>query len=138
MDEQIQIKTGGIEGKLQGVGNFYLVISIITLVLVAIHSQDTIIKQSGLSSVWMIIGIGALVQGIIFWILFKAGAEVIRLLKKLNGIPYGGIISEINEVENDSEYACTNCGSTVNKDSKFCPGCGVSFEEKEESEQKFK
>lgn len=131
MSEQRQIRTGGIESKLDGVGTFYLVISIIGLIACIILSQDEALKQTGLSSLWIGFGIGAIAQGIIFWILFKAGAEVIRLLKKLNGLPYGGIISET--IGDGTEYTCTDCGAPVAPDSKFCTQCGVNFEEQKET-----
>jgi hypothetical protein len=132
MSEQKHMRTGGVEGKLDGVGTFYLIISIIGLIGCIILSQDKLIKQTGLSDFWIALGIGAIAQGIIFWILFKAGAEVIRLLKKLNGLPYGGEISET--IGDWAEYTCTDCGSPVSPDSKFCTQCGANFEEQKEKE----
>jgi len=132
MSENQQTRTGGIESKLDGVGIFYLVISIIGFVAFIILSQSEPIKQTGLSSFWIGLGIGVIAQGIIFWILFEAGAEVIRLLKKLNGLPYGGKISET--YGNGTEYTCTECGTPVAPNAKFCTNCGVNFEEEEKVE----
>lgn len=129
MSEQQQVRTGGIENQLDGVGIFYLIISIIGLIACIILSQDETIKQTGLSSLWIGLAIGVIAQGIIFWILFKAGAEVIRLLKKLNGLPYGGVISET--YGSGTQYTCTECGTPVAPNAKFCTNCGVSFEEEE-------
>lgn len=132
MTGQKQIRTGGVESKLDGVGAFYLIISILGLIGCIIISQDETVKQTGLSSFWIALGLGAIAQGIIFWILFKAGAEVIRLLKKLNGLPYGG---EISETEGDgAEYNCTDCGAPVSQDSKFCTQCGANFEKQQATE----
>ena len=127
MPEQKQPRTGGVEGKLDGAGSFYLFLSIIALAVCIYLSQDDAVKKIGLSSLWIGLGIGALAQGIVFWILFQAGAEVIRLLKKLNGLPYGGTISET--AGEGSEYKCTDCGAPVTPDSKFCTQCGTKFDE---------
>ena len=132
MAEQKQTRTGGVESKLDGVGTFYLIISIISLIGCIILSQDETIKQTGLSSFWVALGLGAIAQGIIFWILFKAGAEIIRLLKKLNGLPYGGEISVT--IGEGAEYNCTDCGAPVAPDSKFCTQCGANFEEQKGTE----
>lgn len=130
MEEQRQTKSGAIESKLDGVGSFYLFISILSMVICILLSQEESVKQTGLSSFWIALGIGSTAQGIIFWIVFKASAEVIRLLKKLNGISYTGDIS--GTVDNSVEYSCTDCGAPVTSDSKFCPNCGASFENEKE------
>jgi DNA-directed RNA polymerase subunit RPC12/RpoP len=132
MSEQQQTRTGGIENQLDGVGIFFLIVSIIGLIVCIILSQEETIKQTGLSSFWIGLGIGVVAQGIIFWILLKAAAEVIRLLKKLNGLPYGGIISET--YGSGTQYTCTECGTPVAPDAKFCTNCGVNFEEEEKEE----
>lgn len=133
MPEQKPTLTGGIEGKMDGVGAFYLVMSIIAMVLIFIESTGEPIQKLGLSYFWIGLGIGVLAQGIIAWILFRAGGEIIRLLKKLNGIPYGGAISEAKSpsmsAREEDDYVCTNCNSKISKDAKFCPNCGVEFEE---------
>ena len=131
MSQQKQIRDGGIESQLDGVGIFYLVISIIGLIVCIVLSQDETIKQTGLSSFWIGLGIGVIAQGIVFWILFKAGAEVIRLLKKLNGLPYGAVISET--AGSGVEYTCTECGAPVAPMANYCTHCGVNFEEQEET-----
>ncbi|HQF42560.1 MAG TPA: zinc-ribbon domain-containing protein [Ignavibacteriaceae bacterium] len=133
MSEQQQTRTVGIENQLDGVGIFYLIISIIGLIACIVLSQDEAIKQTGLSSFLIGLGIGVIAQGIVFWILFKAGAEVIRLLKKLNGLQYDGVISGTEG--SGTEYTCTECGTPVAPDAKFCTNCGVSFEEKEEEKE---
>jgi predicted ATP-dependent serine protease len=34
---------------------------------------------------------------------------------------------------NDTQYECSECGSSVNADFKYCPKCGASLEESTES-----
>lgn len=128
MSDQQQVRTGGIENQLDRVGIFYLIVSIIGLIACIILSQDETIKQTGLSSFWIGLGIGVIAQGIIFWILFKAGAEIIRLLKKLNNLPFGGQISQVTN-EEDLEYSCSICGSAVEQNSKYCTECGAKLDE---------
>ena len=130
MSDQQQTRTGGIESLLDGVGTFYLTVSIIGLIVCIILSQEETIKQTSLSSFWIGPGIGVIAQGIMLWILFKAAAEVIRLLKKLNGLPYGGVIAEI--YGSGTQYTCTECGTPVAPNAKFCANCGVKFENEEE------
>ncbi len=132
MSEQKKLRSGGIESLLEGVGLFYLVISIISFFICVFFSQDEVIKETSSSSFWIVLGIGVLAQGIIFWILFKAGSEIIRLLKKLNGLPYGGIISKT--VGGGVEYSCTKCGASVSPNSNFCTQCGANFDDEEEEE----
>ena len=124
-EDEIQVKkerTGGIESKLDGAATFYLVLSILALIVCLVMSQDEVTKKIGFSSFWIGIGIGATAQGILFWILFRAGAEVVRLLKKLNGLPYAGSISK-TEGETPS-YVCTDCGAQVSLIDKLCTQCG--------------
>ena len=133
MSDQQQSRTGGIENQLDGVGIFCLIISFFGLIACIFLSQNETIKQTNLSSFWIGLGIGVIAEGIIFLILFKAGAEVIRLLKKLNGIPYGGVISGTHEI--GDQYTCTECGTTVAQDAKFCTNCGVNFEGEEKEKE---
>lgn len=123
-------KDSGVEGRLEGVGTFYIIISIIALIVTLIISQGEQIKNTVLSTLWIAIGISFLAQGIIFMILFQAGAEVIRLLKKLNNLPYSGTISNEKEATVEvNDYTCSECGSVVDKNAKYCAACGVKLEE---------
>ena len=127
MANEVQPRRGGIEGQLDGVGGFILFLSVVALVVSFVLSQDEAAKKLGLSSLWIVLGIGALAQGIIFWVLFRAGSEVIRLLKKLNHLPFGGSISEAEG--GGSEYTCTDCGEPASEEAQFCTKCGSKFTE---------
>ncbi|MEI7907663.1 MAG: zinc-ribbon domain-containing protein, partial [Bacteroidota bacterium] len=64
-------------------------------------------------------------QGIIFKTLFDAAAEVIMLLKKLNGLSYCGSIS--NSEGDGESFLCRHCGEPVTKKDKYCTQCGASL-----------
>lgn len=127
MSEQKVVHTGGIESKLDGVAIFYIFISIIALIACIVVSQSDASQKTGFSVLWIAIGIGALAQGVIAWILFQAGAEAIRLLKKLNGLPYAGVISETKGSE--EYFECTDCHTRVSSDANVCPKCGAKFDD---------
>lgn len=127
MPKEKDVRTGGIESKLDSVAGFYIFVSVIALVACIVLSQSDAYARSGLSVFLIIIGILALLQGIIAWILFRAGGEVIRLLKKLNGLPYAGFISETEGSEEGFE--CSECHSPVSADAKVCPKCGAELDE---------
>ncbi len=119
-------RTGGIESKLEGVATLYLVLSIFVLIGCIFISQGDPAKSLGISSLWIGLGVGALLQGIVFWILFEAGAEVIRLLKKIAGLPYAGRISE---TDGDAEaFSCSDCGAPVSVIDNYCTQCGVKLD----------
>jgi hypothetical protein len=126
MPEEKRARTGGVESKLDGVATFYLVLSVIALFACIFISQDDAVKKMGLSTFWIGLGIGALAQGVVFWILFQAGAEVIRLLKKIGGLPYAGRISE-TKGEGES-FVCTDCGAPVSILDKYCTQCGSKLD----------
>jgi hypothetical protein len=72
-----------------------------------------------------ITAIVAFVQGSVIDLLFKAGAEIIRLLKKSNGLKFNGEISGPTFVVS---YVCSACGVVVPPIKTKCGGCGVEFE----------
>lgn len=121
---KIQFRYGGIKSKLDGVGIFYWIASIVGFIICIFLSQRKTIESDELSSFWIGFEVITLAQGIIFSIMFKAAAEVVRLLKKLNELPYGGEISELSF----GGYKCNECGASVNQNENICPLCGVSFE----------
>ena len=84
--------SGGSEGKLNGLGIFLFIIGIIGFVVCIIvsgHVTKTSVNHDwgtgGFSPSWIISGMICLVQGIAFLIILNAGADIIRLLKKLSG-----------------------------------------------------
>ena len=117
-------QSNSIESQLDGIGLFIIFISIISAIGLIYFSQDETIKQSGSSVIYIAIGIAIFLQGIIWRIIVRAGAEIIRLLKKLNDISYTGLITG-----EDEEIVCSECGAVVIEDAKFCPECGTNLAE---------
>lgn len=54
------------------------------------------------------------------WLVLRAVAEIIRLQKKANGLPYGGRISEATAVIIEK---CPSCGAVLYSDDR-CERCG--------------
>ncbi len=52
------------------------------------------------------------------------GVIVILLLKSKPGDTKG-----IKEIKEDSAWVCPECGVTIRENDKFCPKCGIEFEE---------
>ena len=125
--------SGGIEGKMSGLGNFFFIIGIIGIIACVIESGN-VSKistssgwgEDGFSTIWIAYGVYILIHGIALFILMKAGAEVIRLLKKLNGLKFGG---KISEPEIETQLQCSECGQIVSEDDLKCTKCGKEFED---------
>ncbi|MBL7075078.1 hypothetical protein ISS37_07560 [candidate division KSB1 bacterium] len=101
IDKEITGYAGGKEGRMSGLATFFIIIGIIGLIacfilagFVTKTSKSSSWGENGLSPIWIALGIVCLIQGIALSIVLSAGAEVIRLLKKQNGLEYGGKISK--------------------------------------------
>jgi len=133
--------SGGKEGQMSGLAIVFLGIGILSLIACVIFSGFVTKTSSysewganGLSPFWFALGLGCLIQGIFLFIVIGAGAEIIRLLKKQNGLNFGGKISEASPVYN---FQCSECKKEIKKvlipeeigDSlpKECPHCRVKF-----------
>ena len=103
---------GGVENKLAGWGVFFMVIGVIGLLV-------GIFMLLSEQPIGLVIGFGLFLQGMLIRVLFDGGAEVIRLLKSSNGLPYNGSISGVMYV-----YKCSNCGTQAWADDKICRKCG--------------
>lgn len=112
--------TGGREGQMSSLATFFLLVGIFGLI------ATLIIWGITKSPITVPLGVFALFQGIALFIILEGGAEIIRLLKKQAGQPYGGWISEVKPVRT---YACSACGRHVGVQSEICPGCRASFTE---------
>lgn len=125
--------SGGKEGQMSVLGMLFLVFGIIGFI-VCFYVSGEVTKtyyghswgDNGFSPIWIVFGVTCLVQGIGAFIILTAGAEIIRLLKKLNGLNYGG---KISEPEIDVEFTCSDCGGVVAHDSRECRACEKKFEQ---------
>lgn len=131
MSEQQKSNGVAIESRLETIGIFYLVISVVAGVVLIAFTASQSGNMSSYSYFLSGIAIGIALQGIIFWVLLKAGAEIIRLLKKQNGLPYEGEISTV--YEEAPQVTCNACGTSVSPDAKYCSSCGAEFVEEEKS-----
>ncbi|MBI4548040.1 MAG: hypothetical protein HY707_08675 [Ignavibacteriae bacterium] len=150
MSEKKESHVGGIEGKMDVVATFYFGISISLLVICLIVSAFESSQKTGLSVFWLALGLISIAQGFISWILFRAGAEIIRLLKRLNNLPYGGeisrskaapssiqkepqqvnkfvLIEERTSSKKVDSFFCNECKTEVPADATECPKCGTIF-----------
>jgi len=129
------IAYGGKEGQMSGLGTFFLIIGILGLIASVVVSGFVTKTSSysnwgedGILSIWIAAGIVGLIQGIALFVVLNAGAEVIRLLKKLNGLKFGG---EISEPDAKTHLKCSECGNFVLAIDKYdtkCRKCGEEFE----------
>ncbi|MBD3652352.1 hypothetical protein [Kangiella sp.] len=115
---------GGLENLLSGLATLFLVIGIVGAITVLLLSVDF---NGRFSLLGLILGlipvIGILVHGLFLYALCSAGAEVLRLLKKQNGLPYGGNISGSDPIY---EKFCSECGVRVGERDD-CPSCKATF-----------
>lgn len=73
---------------------------------------------------WIAAGIGCAVAGVVLFLVLGALSEVIVLLKRLLGLPAGGVISGTGT---GSVWVCSECGASVWPDSCTCASCGADF-----------
>lgn len=73
---------------------------------------------------WIAAGIGCAVAGVVLFLVLGALSEVIVLLKKILGLPAGGVISGTGM---GSVWVCSECGASVWPDSYVCASCGADF-----------
>jgi len=123
---------GGKEEQMSGLATFFLVVGIIGCIACIIVAGSVTKTSSysdwgehGVSPVWVVLGLACLIHGIALFIVLRGGAEIIRLLKKQNGLQYAGKISEPFP---EYVYKCPACGITVDSDAVKCFGCGEKFE----------
>jgi DNA-directed RNA polymerase subunit RPC12/RpoP len=84
--------------------------------------------QTTWAVVCCIIAIVAFAQGCVVYTLFLAGAEIIRLLKKSNGLKFSGKISQpTGLLDGVVAYWCSACGAPVPPSGAKCAGCGAEF-----------
>jgi DNA-directed RNA polymerase subunit RPC12/RpoP len=119
---------GGMESQLDVVGYVSLIFGVcggfFSLFCAGISLTENADKKAVLFL--FIVGIIALWQGFVFNTLFRGGAEVIRLLKKSNGLKFSG---EVSPPTISHGYRCSACGTWLAAgDLSKCNSCGAEFE----------
>ncbi|MCC6962018.1 MAG: hypothetical protein IT585_02080 [candidate division Zixibacteria bacterium] len=118
----------GSESYLDQARGLVLVIAVVAAVaslivsgMVTKDSEYDDWAEEGLSPTWVAVGVGAFIQGWIVSVLLRAGADIVRLLKKQNGLEFSG---DINRMLQSDVYSCSECGESFNE-SYFgeCPRC---------------
>ncbi len=113
--------TAGREAALPVVARIFLVAGIMAAL------AGVVVTILTASFLWLGLGVGSLILGAAFFVLFNALAEVIILLKRLSGLPCKGIVSGMTE---GTISVCSECGSLVYPDNVKCPKCNADFEPK--------
>lgn len=106
--------TGGLESLLD-------VLAILSFVFSVLVGIGFLIELEG-AGIFLFLVIAA--AGVLPYALLKAVAEMVRLLKKLNGLQYGG---EISKHTTDKTYGCGACGEPIFQWGQ-CGSCGVEIE----------
>ncbi len=83
-------KTGSVESRMDQMGMAFLMLGFLGS---AFGVWNSLSEPEWMSGIWHTIAFASLFNGFVTWLLFSAGATVIRLLKKLNDLPFNGEIS---------------------------------------------
>ncbi len=107
--------TGGIEMTLKDFGGLLLAVGIVASIICFVMVGYAVKASSSSAPIYLGIGIIVLICSIACRYLFSAGAEIIKLLKKLNGLAYGG---EISQAVESYSYKCSDCNNEVLADTR--------------------
>lgn len=113
---------GGKEGLLSAMATFFLIVGI-----AGSGACFTVSYWSDLdfTPFWVAMGIVVFVQGLFLYAVTGAGADILRLLKKQNGLPFGGQISEAEPI---CKFTCSECSTVVDDIFNLCPNCKAKFD----------
>jgi hypothetical protein len=117
---------GGIEDTLEDVGGIFLFLGILggvaSIIAAIIAFSDS---EIGVGVDLLCVGFTSIFAGIVNRIFLRAGAEIIRLLKKISGLKFSG---KITQPVVSSGYKCSACNVSVYPSSESCYACGAKFE----------
>ncbi len=116
-----------LEKKLDLFGDVIGIASIVAAVALFLWMES----QSSLPGTSAITSLILIASGAVAWLQFHAAGEVIRLLKRLNNLPYQGKISVFTvEGADESEVlVCSECGTELTQERGTCPKCGAPLEQ---------
>jgi hypothetical protein len=131
--------SGGSEATLHGFGSFFYTMAFIGCVafLVLLFSTaKEVTDVFGINSTiydwnFLMAAVYSLLSGLLAGAILRAGADVVRLLKKMNGIEYSGSISAAKRVES-VWYKCSECGASLPYLMQRCEKCGATLSDEAE------
>jgi hypothetical protein len=118
--------TGGLEDRLSSLGRVLRWIGIAGIAF-SVFAAVNYSEKDGTSVLYLAVGIIGFLQAIIADAFCQGFAEVIRLLKKQNGLPYGGEIRLPMPVYPVSCPVCGFEGESLQVLS-ICPNCEATFD----------
>jgi hypothetical protein len=124
--KQQTVYSGGMEDTLDSVGGIFLFLGIlggIGAVVGAIAAFND--NETGTGVNLLCVGFVSMLAGAINRIFLKAGAEIIRLLKKTSGLKFSG---EITQPIASNYCKCSICGTLAESHDEKCYACGAKFE----------
>ncbi|MFO0939710.1 MAG: hypothetical protein U0930_02975 [Pirellulales bacterium] len=117
--------TVGIESTIDLLAGVLLAIDLVIAFLQFMFSMFAAGQVSGGAFLIGVLSSGlTALAGFVVWILFRALAEIIRLLKKIAGLGYSGNISANRNIE--VFWACSNCGQMLHSETR-CDSCGATI-----------
>jgi hypothetical protein len=114
---------GGQEADLETIGVIFAAIGAIGGVFLFVAAANA---PAVLGSSLVGFGLAAILNGIAAYVVFRAGAEIIRLLKKLCNLPFDGTISAPRE---EKHLRCSQCDTIAFFSEASCRTCQATFED---------
>ena len=105
--------TGGLESQLDGIAAILFWLGVIAGVVAVILSIEY--------DVSLFSGVAVFLSAVVTWAILRALAELVRLQKKANGLPYAG---QISEARPNIIYRCDGCNEVVHENDRVCASCG--------------
>lgn len=114
-DSPLTRRRGGLESSLEVSASVVLILGLGFGVWLAVVT----LNEGG----WL--GLAVAVPGWIAWRILQSLAEIIRLQKRANGLPYSGTISKTEEAV---QQRCPGCDA-VHYETGYCPHCNRAVAE---------
>jgi DNA-directed RNA polymerase subunit RPC12/RpoP len=111
---------------LEDAGTAFLFFGILGGVIVLIVAASNLSEGKGTdAAVLFVFGITALVTGFVLRLLFRAGAQIIRLLQEANRS--NRFTGKITQLSVRRSYVCSRCNAAALPDQTRCVSCGAEF-----------
>ena len=121
---QMVLEGNGIEDSLDTVATVITVVGILTATVIVGTGLSEEIGTGGKTIATWFYGAEVVAVAVVFRLLLRALAEIIRLLKKSAGVPFSGKISQpgISQVQ-----VCSKCQTEMAGEPRSCPNCQAVF-----------